>query len=139
MAGAERKLDPVCQLNNGYFETNQGYRLCEIVLAVSYFKSLIRNSQRIISGICHSKKISFRSTEAIEEAGEKLYYELMIRCVMGGSDVKSSTLYISRAYNPNEVFVYLSDHSFSENVYLETLSTHVSIVKENYNFDNVEI
>jgi hypothetical protein len=46
--------------------------------------------------------------------------------------------YVSRAYNPGQVFVY-AVNDVSGDIYLEVLCTDVSIVREPYDFGNVEI
>ena len=48
-------------------------------------------------------------------------------------------IYISRAYNPNQVFVYSQVEVDTDKFYIENLSTDVNIVHERYYFDNIEI
>ena len=60
----------------------------------------------------------------------------MVACYTKAPEKK--VFYISRAYNPNQAFVYVQESS-DDKLYLEILSTNVSIIRESYNFDDIEI
>ena len=62
----------------------------------------------------------------------------MIRCYVTLVNGDDHFFYISRAYNPHQVFVYSVDPTNGD-IYLEIMSTDVSIVYELYNFGKVEI
>lgn len=61
----------------------------------------------------------------------------MVPCRALTIDDEVETFFISRAYNPNQVFIYIKD-VYRNEVYLENLSTNVGTVHERYDFSNVE-
>jgi hypothetical protein len=84
--------------------------------------------------------ITFKSAAGKEMAAGKSYQELMICCYISLFDEDSYGKFcISRAYNPNQVFVYVPDPSNRNKFYLENLNTNVHIVQEQYNLGDVEI
>lgn len=88
---------------------------------------------------CFQEAITFRTEESRYETSDRnTYYERMVRCYAGMTDGRIQMFLISRAYNPNQVFVY-SQNLMDGTVYLENLSIDVSIVHERYNFGSVEI
>lgn len=88
---------------------------------------------------CRKEKVSFKTEEGVKLAAGKSYYERMTYCytrsLVDGKEL--SFEYISRAYRSNEVFVYRRDTS-NQKIYLENLSTNVSIADELNSFDFVE-
>lgn len=134
----EDDADPLCRLVPDELpEQNQHYRLCVAVSRSSYFKSKVLYPGREVYP-CVEMQVSFRTKEALEVADD-LYYEKMIPCESRYADIRrgQSLMYISRAYKSNEVFVYTLDFS-DGNIYLENLSTNISIIDEINSFDFVE-
>jgi hypothetical protein len=109
-------------------------------LSSSHFKDRVSQPQEALPVACQREKVSFRRAEALAPtAGKSPYYELMLRCYAQVPNSNTPGLFlVSRAYNPNEVFVYTSD-PHSDEIYLDILSTNVSIVHEPYEFGNVEV
>lgn len=66
------------------------------------------------------------------------FFEYTLRCYADMFDGSSKKFYISRAYNPNQAFVYIKDPQ-DEKLYLRVLHTDIGIVNERYNFSRVEI
>lgn len=89
--------------------------------------------------ICEERLVSFRTSEGIKEAAKKYYYERMTLCesTYVNPSLGDSFLYISRAYKSNEVFVYVLDRTDNK-IYLENLSTNISVADELNSFDFVE-
>ena len=134
-----RENNPVCSLNTGGHENNKGFRLCAQVLKSPYFKDRVRYPSRIQAEACFIEEISFKITEALEEAAQKTYYEQLIFCYAIMKDpYKVEPIYLSRAYNPNQVFVYFEDYS-ENRFHLKALFTDVGIVHEPYRFNDIEI
>lgn len=141
-ADEDRTRDPVCKLNSGNFEDNAELRLCSIVLNSTYFKNIVKYVKRTLSKVYYRNIIAFRTDEGLEEAAANSYFkEIMLCCEVITVTGKAKQFYISRAYNPNQVFVYSfsPDSSGRMRLHLENLSIDVSIVQEPYNFGNVEI
>lgn len=130
-------IDPLCRLIS-VGERNQHYRLCVAVSRSSYFKDIIEYPPKEFYP-CELREISFRTAEAIREAGHRRYVERMTLCrsIYVDSDEGDSLIFISRAYISNQVFVYEFD-SLDNEVYLENLSTNISIVDELNSFDLIE-
>jgi hypothetical protein len=92
------------------------------------------NDRVFPNGECRKEKVTFRSAEALEEADGKLYFELMLSCTAASTDGmtrNARTFYVSRAYNPNEVFVY-TDCESTRKIHLKILSTNISIIHETH-------
>lgn len=89
---------------------------------------------------CEVNKVSFRTTEAIKEVtfnGSSTYFERMMPCSLyhpQPDEDETVTLYISRAYMSNQVFVYRLNPTTNE-IFLENLSFNVSILDELNSFD----
>lgn len=140
-------LDPICKLVLDY-SNNQKGRLCAMVLRSSYYREKIeyRYPDPFFPAECIQREVSFRTEEGIQQAAGKTYHELMARCrsrtIRPNTDYYFSDfryLFISRAYKPNEVFLYQQD-SATTRIYLENLFIDVSIVTEplSFNFHDVE-
>lgn len=106
-------------------------------MSSSYFEDKIKELTMVHYTHYFNEEISFRTEEGIEEAFNQSYRENMLQCYVLTVDGYEEMFYVSRAYNPNHVFVYIEDHS-NNKFYLENLSTNVSIVHERYNFGSVE-
>ena len=117
---------------------NQHLRLCVAVLRSSYFADKIQYPENQPSR-CYEEEISFRSIEALEEAGTESFYERMTQCYSEFLEPPEdpSDLYISRAYLSNAIFVYRRD-PYDDKIYLENVSTNISIVDELNTFNIVE-
>lgn len=129
-------IDPLCKLILG---NGQHLRFCVAISTSSYFEYIIRYPYGL-NFACFKEKVSFKTTEAIAEAAGKSYYERMIRCrstYIAPLESDTSFLFISRAYLSNAVFVY-RENPIDKKIYLENLSTNVSIVDEINSFDFVE-
>lgn len=86
------------------------------------------------------KEVSFRTEEALVQSAGESYRERMMICFLRTIDFNIPTsVYISRAYESNQVFVYSQDF-LDQKIYLENLVVNVSIVHEplSFNFDDVE-
>ena len=134
------ELDPICQFNfAGSLEDIKVTRLCAIILQSASFKKKVKYPVPDIINRCYLMEVSLRSKEAIEKANKNYYFERMVLCRAPLRDSEEKEyFYISRAYNPNEVFVYTADPR-NGRIYLKNLSINVSIVHERYNFGNIEI
>lgn len=130
--------DPVCKVSLQSIEKSQGSRLCTIVLMSAGFRSRVKDIRQSYPIVCNRNLISFRTAEAINVAAEESYYELMVTCNVRMIDNNEDFFFISRAYNANQVFVY-SLQNPERKLYLENLSTNVSIIHDYYNFGTVEI
>ena len=130
----------MCSLVSGDQEdsNNQHFRLCVAVLRSSYFADKIQYPENLPSR-CSEKKISFRSVETLAEGGTESFYERMTQCYSEYLELSQgpSHLYISRSYLSNSIFVYRRD-PYDRKIYLENLSTNISIVDELNSFDFVE-
>lgn len=139
----DRELDPVCKLNSADYDDNADLRLCSIVFNSSYFKTKVEYIKPMLNKFYYREKISFRTEEGIRKTLHQSdkYYEILLGCGVRMNTGEEKYFYISRAYNPNQVFVYsyMKNHYGRLKLYLENLSLDVSIVHELYNFGNVEI
>lgn len=82
----------------------------------------------------------FDSAEALWEGADKVYRERMVLCYATLQDSDNLGLYyVSRAYNPNQVFVYTASDPTDGTLRIVNLCTDVSIVHERYNLGDVEI
>lgn len=126
-------VDPLCKLI-----PMEHYRFCVAVSRSSYFAERIRYPQPTTSA-CSKEEVSFRTVEAITKAAGKPYFERMTLCRLEYENFREGKcfLYISRAYLSNAVFVYRRDPTDGK-IYLENLSTNISIVDEINSFDLVE-
>lgn len=109
---------------------NQNHRICLSVLGSAYFKGEIAYYSKLHGrNGCYYQKITFQTEDAKREAARSgEYCEWMIYCRAQVISTKAEAhFYISRAYHSNRMFVYRYDLRRSE-VYLENLSTHVSIL-----------
>lgn len=133
--------DPVCKINIGPIEEDATIRLCSMVFNSSRFKKKVKRVEPVLKWDCSKRIVSFRTEEGLREAGKRLYHEICIRCKVDMIDGDSKEFFISRAYNPNQVFVYseISDFFGNKIMYLKNLSTNVCIIHERYDFGNVEI
>ena len=129
-------LDLVCKLNSDRLEDNKLFRLCVIVLTASYFKKWVAYPLRSYN-VCFEEEIAFETDEGEQKAFGNTYKELTVECWAKMINDDPRKYSISRAYNPNEVFVHNKDKS-SNKLYLEALVKNVSIVHESYNFDKPE-
>ena len=144
---SKAEFDPVCKLNGSLenLDNDQSFRLCAIVMTSPFFKKNFEYPRRVHYKGCFEEQISFRTKEGKAEATDKLYREFMLHCYVNIKDVhkhvnRTATFYISRAYNPNQVFIYSQvEESMQRKFYLEYLNTDVSIVHEPYNLGNIEI
>lgn len=134
-------IDPLCKLvsKDPYNFENQYFRLCVAVFRSSYFEDNTVYPEKRNSHACKMKEVSFRTKEALDAANGRSYRERMIFCNSRyvEPDNEPIFLYISRAYLSNQVFVYQHDLSDGK-IYLENLSTDISIVDELNSFDFVE-
>jgi hypothetical protein len=99
------------------------------VLNSLYFRDKIRYSPKsdFIYG-CKKMEVSFRTEDAIANANDKYYEEWMLWCLAESIESDTQTEYfVSRAYRPNNVFVFTRDYS-SREMYLENLSSGISVV-----------
>lgn len=83
-------------------------------------------------------EISFKTEEGAQEAADRVYSEFLVPCLATTSDGSEAVFYISRGYNPYQVFVWIRN-PLNMQIYLQNLSTGVSLAHELYNFGNVEI
>lgn len=134
-------IDPLCKLISG--KINQHSRLCTAINRSDYFKNKIRypNTEPYP---CDEQKISFKTAEGVEEAriSGKSYHERMILCLISmfidREETESFTdLFISRAYKSNYVFVYIRNPSNGK-IYLENISSNISVIDELNSFDFTE-
>lgn len=123
---------------NSVDENDQSFRLCAKVLTSLYFKSSVKYPIRTSGWHCLKKGIAFRTEDGVKEAARKSYNEWMLRCPTTMANSNLEFYYISRGYNPSEVFVYIQDIP-NDKIYLENLNINVNFVHETYNFGNVEI
>lgn len=95
----------------------------------------------MLNDSCHQNVISFRTDDGKREAAGRSFHEIMVRCDISTIFGVQKEFYISRAYTPNQVFVYscITDSSGQKKIYPENLSLDISIVHDRYNFGNVEI
>lgn len=150
------EIDPLCKLvaDEEITLNDQYYRLCVAVSRSSYFINKVKYPVEESSHFCRMGKVSFKTREVSEETKKNSYYERMILCPLESVDrteehsylnvehvdpnnKKSVLLYISRAYQSNQVFVYLYNFS-DQKIYLENLSTNICVVDELNSFDFVE-
>ena len=132
-------VDPLCKsVSNSKFDPrNQHYRFCVAVSRSAYFENEIMYPENIPYD-CSIQEVSFRTVEGLRETAGRIYHERMMFCSVEYSSLLGggSFLYISRAYRSNEVFVY---HRNSDGmIYLENLSSNVSVADEINSFDFVE-
>ena len=137
-------IDPLCKLITSTASddsSNEHDRFCSKICASSYFSDDRMAKYSLITATlpCQSIEISFRTLDGIKSAAEETYRELMAPCLCRflGSIDGLNYLYISRAYVSNQILVYNGGH-MDGRIYLENLSTHVSIVDEINSFDFVE-
>lgn len=130
-------VDPLCKLvMDDTYNQNQYYRLCVVVSRSSYFKHELPYPDGWPIHSCEVKELSFRTTAALGEASGMSYYERMTHCTFRDA-TGESYLYISRAYLSSQLFVYLLDPADGK-LYLENLSTNISIVDELNSYDFIE-
>lgn len=139
VAAENNSLDPLCKLvSEERGPHNRHHRFCVAVSTSSYFEDQIRYP-RHRPYPCYKEQIFFRTTDGIQEAAGRSYYERMTRClsISGNAEISWPMLYISRAYRSNEVLVYRRN-SPDEKIYLENLSSNISIIDELNSFDFIE-
>jgi len=131
-------IDPLCKLISGETDLRkQHYRFCVVVSRSSYFRDKIKYPRRKAHP-CHEEYVSFRTAEGVIAAAGKSFHERLMPCQFTPIDSEEeSFLFISRAYMSNQVFVYRRDLGNGK-IYLENLSSNVSIVDELNSFDFVE-
>lgn len=132
-------IDPLCKQITAGTPGNQHHRLCVAVCRSSYFKNQI-DYPHIITYPCYKEEVSFRTEEGMKKAAGKSYVEQMTRChsmISGFPEIEDASIYISRAYLSNTVFVYRRDSNDGK-IYLENLSVNISVVDELNSFDFVE-
>jgi len=120
-------------------EDDQVFQLCATIFTASYFEGQIEYPSHEAEN--HSfvdENISFRTEEGMEKAAGNSYNELVLECNVNTTKDDQTVFYISRGYNPNQVFAFIKD-DFDDDLYLENLFADVSIVHERYNFGEVEI
>jgi hypothetical protein len=142
LAALTNEIDPLCKLVSERITdpNNQHYRFCVAVSRSAYFKDKVKYPPPTSGHGCRERKISFRTEEGVTEVATKSYYERMTPCYLTHVDPRegeSVRLFISRAYLSNQVLVYRRD-SADAKIYLENLSTRVSILDELNSFDFVE-
>lgn len=140
--GESNDIDPFCKLISGEVldPNNQHYRFCVAISRSAHFKNKIKYPERAPTFPCNGVEVSFRTADGKSKATGRLYYERMTLCLSKYEDFSDGDfvhLYISRAYRSNQLFVYFRD-PLDGHVYLENLSTNLSIIDEFNSFDFVE-
>ena len=115
----------------------QSCRLCAIVLTSAYFQEIVVDPCAYHANYWFKVNIAFRTREGRREAAGLLYYERMANCLAKMADGSVRRFSISRAYNPNQVFVYV-ENPLDKRMYLDHLVVNVGIVHERYDFNEVE-
>lgn len=132
-------VDPLCKHVTKENVRNHYYRFCVAVARSLHFVDKIRYPTIGATHDCRKREVSFRTPRAMAQAAEKLFYERMMPCPCVELEPRKEKgfFYISRGYKSNGVFVYYQDLS-DEKIYLENLSTNISIVDELNSFDFLE-
>ena len=122
--------DPICEIVTSDLRQNQYHRLCVQVLTSSDFEGKIEYPRTFRSFECFNNEVSFKTDAALERmVGDQTYREFMIRCNSTIKDtLKEVSFYVSRAYKPNQVFVYASDNL--GRISLKNLSTNLGVTIE---------
>jgi hypothetical protein len=143
-AATSSGLDPVCKLTSRDLSANQSSRLCVEILSSAHFEDRIEYPKPLISFTCYELEVSFRTEEGMRRAAGNSYREFMIRCesTLRNSHAEKISIFISRAYRRNQVFVYSPDSDGAERgvekVHLENLSINVAVVDEPIHIEDVE-
>jgi len=122
---------------------NQHYRFCVAVARSSYFGGKLGYPEGTWSHPCVEREILFRTSAGMQEAGGERYFERVSLCCtkqLKGSagEIIYTRMYISRAYESDKMFYllapsedgtyHIAQRASDEKVYLENLSTNLSIV-----------
>ena len=130
----------MCRLTLGEKDNphNQHYRICVAVLTSQLLKDEIEYPKQSTSTSCSETEVSFKSTEAKDMTEGRTYKERIIECESRYvSRIEKISLYVSRAYLSNVVFVYRRD-SLDHRMYLVNMLSDVSITDELNSFDFFE-
>ena len=118
------------------------FQLCASVLGSTYFADRVQYPSRVSyntnQDFWYTEKVFFRTAEGSDEGAAEFYKEFVLPCNADTASEEEEVFYISRAYNPYEVFVFAKDPR-NDQLYLENLVTNVSVVHERYHFGHVEI
>ena len=113
-------------------------RICTVVVTSPYFQNELGKVSRVTHGALPRRFISFRTDAGKREAAGNAYDEIMITCTALLPDGRLQNVYISRAYNPFQMFAYSEDRVDGK-FYLEMLATDVATAQDRHNLGEVEI